>query len=242
MSDNLKEQIFQLIKLQKNETEKLKKQHLLDSMPPKIDALDDKLSEYEQNVADQDLNQSELKKKYRDNETEVQLNADRIERSQAKLPSVKTNREYQALLKEIDNIKSLNSRIEDSMLADLERIEENEKQITLAKKEYQREQEKIKSEKELIQTKVDEIQAELIQCKAEWEQIVQMIDPETIERFNRVKTMIPDTNVIVSVTEGVCDGCHMTIMPQTYNELQRSEKLMLCPHCQRMIYHESMAS
>ncbi len=238
MSTSLKEQIFTLLKLQKNETETIKIQHLLDSIPRKINALDAKLSEYEQKIADQEQQQGQLKKKYSDNEADVQINSDRIERSLAKLNFVKTNKEYQALLKEIDDVKSVNSRIEDEMLADLEQIEENEKRIAVTKDEYIREADKINSEKKLIQTRAAKDREMLVQFESEWELITQMIEPVNLKRFKKIKTMIPDSRVIVLVTDAVCGGCNMTIMPQTYNELQRSDKLMLCPHCQRMIYHE----
>ncbi len=238
MSTTVEEQVFALLKLQKNETETTKIRNLLDSTPRKIKALDARLSEYEQKIADRELHQSELKKRYSDNEADVQLNSDRIGRSQAKLDFVKTNKEYQALLKEIDEAKSINSRIEDEMLADLELIEENQTRITATKDEYIREADTINSEKELIQTRAEKIREELVRFESEGEQISHKIGPELLGRFKKVKTMIPDARVIVPVVDAVCGGCNMTIMPQTYNELQRSEKLMFCPHCQRMIYHE----
>jgi len=237
MSTTLEEQIFTLLKLQKNETETTKIQNQLNSTPRKIKALDARLAEYEQKIADRELNQSQLKKKYRDNETDVQLNSVQIERSQAKLNFVKTNKEYQALLKEIDEGKVVNSRIEDEMLTDLELIEENEKQITVAKDEYIREADEINREKKLIQSGDEKIREKLVHFKSEWEQISHKIGPELLEEFNKVKTWIRDNKIIVPVVDAVCGGCNMSIMPQTYNELQRSEKLMFCPHCQRMIYH-----
>jgi len=234
----VQEQIFTLQKLQKNETEMAKIQHLLDSIPRKIRSLDARLSGYEQKFADLEADQSQLKKTYKDNEADVRLNSDRIERSQAKLNAVKTNKEYQAFLKEIEKGKSLNSRIEDEMLADLELIEDNEKRIKSAKDEYNHEAEKINIEKEQIKTKAENIRKELVHFQSEGEQILKTIAPALLARFKKIKTMIPDSRVIVSVADAVCGGCNMSIMPQTYNELQRSEKLMACPHCQRIIYHE----
>ena len=238
MSTTLEEQIFTLLKLQKNETETTKIQNQLDNTPRKIKSLDARLAEYEQKIADRELNQSRLKKQYRNNETDVQLNLVQIERSPAKLNFVKTNEEYQALLKEVEEVKAVNSRIEDEMLAVLELIEENEKQITVARDEYIREADKINREKELIESESEKIRGELVQLKSEWEQISDKVGPELLEQFNKVKTWIPDARIIVPVADAVCKGCNMSIMPQTYNELQRSEKLMFCPHCQRMIYHE----
>ncbi len=238
MSNTLEELIFNLRKLQKNETETLKIRHLLNSIPRKISALDNRVAEYEQKIADRELEQRELKKQYREQEADVQQNAERIKRSQVKLDSIKSNREYQALLKEIDNLKATNSRIEDEMLTSLDRIETNEREIKAAKNEYAHVTDETSREKGMIQSQDEENRAKMAQLEADREKIAQRIDPRVLKQFQQIKTMIPDSNVIVPVREAVCEGCHMSIMPQTYNDLQRSEKLMSCPHCQRMIYYE----
>jgi hypothetical protein len=41
---------------------------------------------------------------------------------------------------------------------------------------------------------------------------------------------------IIAVIDAVCQGCHMNIPPQMYNELQRGDNLTKCPMCQRLIY------
>ncbi len=45
---------------------------------------------------------------------------------------------------------------------------------------------------------------------------------------------------IAKVEDAVCEGCHMNIPPQMYNELQRFESLMYCPQCQRIIYSSTL--
>ncbi|HFB84009.1 MAG TPA: hypothetical protein ENJ72_04385, partial [Thermodesulfatator sp.] len=41
-----------------------------------------------------------------------------------------------------------------------------------------------------------------------------------------------------AVNDAICEGCHMNIPPQLYNELMRDNRLMECPLCQRIIYHK----
>ena len=66
---------------------------------------------------------TELNKKYRAYESDIQSNLGKIGKSQEKLRAVKTNKEYQSSLKEIDDIKAINSKLEDEMLEFLEQIE-----------------------------------------------------------------------------------------------------------------------
>jgi len=46
---------------------------------------------------------------------------------------------------------------------------------------------------------------------------------------------------IVAVSRGICSGCHMNIPPQLYNELQRSEQILCCPNCNRILYWDETA-
>ena len=41
---------------------------------------------------------------------------------------------------------------------------------------------------------------------------------------------------VVAVRGGTCQGCHMHVPPQLYNQIQRNEQLILCPNCQRMLF------
>jgi predicted nucleic acid-binding Zn-ribbon protein len=46
---------------------------------------------------------------------------------------------------------------------------------------------------------------------------------------------------VVEVTGGICQGCYMNIPPQLWNEIIRSEKINLCPSCQRILYYKPSA-
>jgi hypothetical protein len=61
------------------------------------------------------------------------------------------------------------------------------------------------------------------------------VDTEILKTYNRVKLRVGAIG-IVPVNNAVCNGCHLTIPPQMYNELHRQDSLKFCPHCHRMIY------
>ena len=47
-----------------------------------------------------------------------------------------------------------------------------------------------------------------------------------------------DGIAIVGVTDGVCQGCFMSIPPQQYNNLLKGDELFICPTCQRLTYYK----
>ena len=105
-----------LVKLQQMDMETEKLEAYLRNVPIQIENLDKKLDEFTTKIENDENLITELNKKYRTYESDIQLNVGKIEKSQEKLRSVKTNKEYQSSLKEIDDIKTLNSKIEDEML------------------------------------------------------------------------------------------------------------------------------
>ena len=44
---------------------------------------------------------------------------------------------------------------------------------------------------------------------------------------------------VISVWKAVCNGCHMNIPPQLYNELQKTKELLSCPNCNRIMYFQN---
>ena len=123
MTKLTKKDIATLVKLQKTDIEAGKLEVYLRDVPVQIKNLDQRLDEFTRNVENDDKLIAELNKKYRAYESDIQSNLGKIEKSQEKLRSVKTNKEYQSSLKEIDDIKAINSKLEDEMLEFLEQIE-----------------------------------------------------------------------------------------------------------------------
>ena len=91
------EQIVTLVKLQKIDTEAQKLQSFLKEIPVRIGVLDERLEKFVRSVEEDENVISELNKKYRIYESDAQINLGKILKSQEKLRSVKTNKEYQAL-------------------------------------------------------------------------------------------------------------------------------------------------
>ncbi|MDM8524355.1 C4-type zinc ribbon domain-containing protein [Desulfococcaceae bacterium HSG8] len=232
----MKEQIEILVKLQNIETETGSIRIMLDGLPDKLTLMDTRLSESEQLITDEISLVDELKKNYRALESDVKTNLSRIEKSQENLRVVKTNKEYQALLKEIEDFKKKNSKIEDEMITSLDRIEETEKNIAGKKEEYSALEKQLKKEKDSLKREATKRKKKLAQLEADRNHVSEKADPALLKKFTQVRERI--NIAIVPVIDYVCGGCNMNIPPQLYNDLHRWDSLEFCPHCQRIIYWE----
>jgi len=230
------EQIVALVKLQKVDTETQKLQLFLKEVPVRIEMLDARLDKFVRSVEEDENVISELNKKYRTYESDVQTNLGKIQKSQDKLRSVKTNKEYQSSLKEIEDIKSKNSKIEDEMLEFLERIEDAEKDLNERKQRYSQIVDDANREKDSINRDTEIRQKDLAQLGSARDVVADSLDGAIFDIFNRVKAKQADGVAIAEVKDEVCQGCNLNIPPQMYIDLQHRNSLKNCPSCERIIY------
>lgn len=236
MSNVTKEQIVSLVNLQQIEIETSSVKTKISNVDQRLEKLDDRLHDFKQVIEKQESVINELNQKYRDYETDVRMNLDAIKKSEAKLSSVKTNKEYQAFLKEIDDIKEKNSKLEDDMIDFLDRIEAAENTLNTKMAEYSELQTRLNVEKETIQKETEEGKRQLEDLDAQLKTVAAGIDGALLATYNKVKALQNNAIGIVAVIDAVCQGCNMNIPPQMYNELQRGDSLKKCPICDRIIY------
>ena len=236
MTDLNKNDIVTLVKLQKIDLESTKLEAHLRDVPVQIKNLDTRLDEFISNVENDEQHIDELNKKYRIYESDIQLNLGKIAKSQEKLRSVKTNKEYQSSLKEIDDIKAINSKLEDEMLELLEQVETAEKSLGESKAQYSRIVDELKQEKESLSRDAEQSERNLVVLKSERQTIAEAIDARLLAIYNQQILKQKNGIAIAEVKDAVCQGCNMNIPPQMYNELQRGTGLKYCPSCERIIF------
>lgn len=230
------EQLARLIKLQKLEIELRKHQHALKQVDRRMAALDASLNEFITAIEAKEAVVKDLQQNYRSWESEVQDNGLRMQKSEEKLRSVKTNKEYQSGLKEIEDLKARGASIEDDMIQCLEEIEAAEIELHKLKTAYDDQRQQLKEQKDAILAEAAQTRESLGVIETERQALGRHLSKDLLQMFDRVKSQQPDGLAIVAVEGAVCKGCHMNIPPQMYNELQREDSLKMCPSCERIIY------
>jgi len=233
----MKEQIETLVKLQKIETETGHVNTILNDVSQKINSLDTRLSSFELSASQAAEALDSLKKKYRDFESDIEMNLVTINKGKDRLNTVKTNKEYQALLKGIEELNKKNYGIEEEMLVLLSQIEEAQNDIDKSTSEYENLKQEVHKEKESIIQGSQQAKEKLSKLDNDRKIISEMIAPDLLKKFQMIKEQIPGP-VIVAIKGIVCEGCNMNIPPQMRNDLKKFESLKLCPFCFRLIYWE----
>lgn len=235
-SHTLKEQIELLIDLQEKEIAANLIQSEIELIPARIAEMQASLEQIENQLEEQKAALDAMKKIYRAQEADMQTNQSRIQKRESQLRSVKTNQEYRAILKEIDDIKASDSRIEDEMLQGLDEMDTSEKSIAELNDEFRQEEAKISEKRSELEAYAETQRKAYDHLMAEREEILKHIRPEFLKKYNFAKTQTGGMKAIVVARDAICMGCNMNIPPQLYNELHRGDELKFCPHCHRMLY------
>jgi predicted nucleic acid-binding Zn-ribbon protein len=234
----LEGQVKTLVELQEidiylKEVEKAKQ-----GLPIKMADMDQELEKASAQLKKLEEKLNELQKSLRSLEKDVEAEEDRIKNLAAKSSSVKTNKEYQALLKEVDQAKKVNWEREEALIDLLTKIEESEQELGANKAELKKKEQGINLGKSKLHAQVEELQAgakERIQGR---EKITQELDPALIKRYQFIKNRLG--MAVAAVKDSACQGCHMKISPQTIVELEKNREIITCPNCYRILHLEKV--
>ena len=198
-------------------------------------ALEEELNDIEMKVQE-DIDKLESFKRERHQiEQDIQELDNKIEKSNIKLSNVKSNKEYTAALKEIDELKKSKVHMEDEVIRLMEEIEELGDKCRQIKDNQQEKKKKFAQTKKEIEKELQDLDEDLKHLEIERNKFDKAADQELLKKYLFLKERKGGL-ALSSVISGVCQTCNMGIPPQKYNELQKGNLLLNCPHCQRMIY------
>jgi uncharacterized protein len=151
---------------------------------------------------------------------------------------IKNTKELQALQREIDQIKQNNSELEEELIRVMEDIDSVKKEINSQQEEVVKMQQEWQKKQEELQARISGIDRAVSEASTRRQTIASQITGDLISRYELIFARRGGT-AVVEVTGGICQGCYMNIPPQLWNEIIRSEKVNLCPSCQRILYYKA---
>lgn len=167
-------------------------------------------------------------------ERELDYCVEHLKERENKLYAIKTNKEYQAALKEIADGKRANREREDAILKLMEKNEQLSAEITQLSGRAADKEAEFKKEEAELERKRKELDTEKGAREAELMKLKGKVDKALLEKYDFIHARYPDP--LAPVVKGICKGCNMNIPPQVYIELLKGLKAHFCPHCHRFIY------
>jgi predicted nucleic acid-binding Zn-ribbon protein len=227
------EELETLCEMQKLDTQLIQHERKRAQAPKRLAEIEQDLEKAKDKVAKEKEIIEELDKERRRKEKELDTEKERIKKVQSKLYEIKTNKEYQAVLKETEAAQAANDKTEEEIILLLERIEELRKDHDTSLAYAKKRDKEVEAEKKELEKEMSSVESVVNKLKKERDALLSKVSGEAKARY---KVLMEKRSglAVVNVKNGVCLGCYMNIPPQLFIEVTKNARLITCPSCNRI--------
>jgi predicted nucleic acid-binding Zn-ribbon protein len=208
----------------------------LGHLPAAVREAERKLGNLESNEQAAASKLEELVKERRETETGVEDNGAKIAKYRNQLMEVKTNKEYQAMLHEIEHLEKDTDAKEERLLILMDELDQEEEQHRSLTGESGQEKSKLSQDKSAAEARMSAIEKEVAELEAQKPAMLKDLPAPMRSRYDRVLAKLKDFAVTHTVDD-VCQGCFTRIPPQVAVEVRQNERLVTCEGCGRLLVH-----
>ena len=148
---------------------------------------------------------------------------------------IKNIKELQALQREIEQMRESNGDLEEELIKIMQDIDTLKTQMQGKESEMAVMREEWQNKQRELETQISGIDQSVSAAASRRQTIASQVTGDLISRYELIFSRRGGM-AVVEVAAGICQGCYMNIPPQLSNEISRSDKVHLCPSCQRILY------
>jgi predicted nucleic acid-binding Zn-ribbon protein len=227
--------LTRLIRLQQLESAAEDARRKISDHPARSQALDERLQGARDVLAAIKARLATAAEKRRAEEKEVAGVQTRLAKYKDQLLEVKTNREYTAMLHEIEAAQNDIRAREDRILEVMMETDELNAGIKKSEAELKTAEKEIAAERAVLETEQAGLQAEIDRTTAEREKLVADIDRHVLAIFETTAKGRKGV-AVAEAKDGLCTICHVRLRPQVFNEVRKNESIIQCDSCRRILY------
>ena len=223
-----------LLDLQRCDARLMEAQRKRDDIPKRRGALQAALERARatQEQAKKGLEQVRLARRGHEKEIDVvQGESARLERQ---LLDVKTNKEYTAMLHEIELLKSKRSDRETQVLECFEREESLQSQVRKAEQEVADEEKRLRSGEADLDRELAALDQSIHSLRVDRDQVKPRVPAAHLSRYERLAKS-RDGVAVAEVRKGACGACFTALTPQDLQEVRRNDAVKGCESCGRIL-------
>ena len=231
----VEEKLKALYELQKIDSEIDRIQILKGELPIEVQDLEDELSGLQTRI-------EKIKDEAKENETYIEDKKNGIKESEAlikkynkQLDTVKNNREYEALTKEIE-LQKLEIQLSEKRIREAqEQIKHKTDYLDETKKAISAKKKELEAKKEELDKIVGETEKEEKDLLKKSKKAQADIDDRLIIGYTRIREGYKNGLAVVKIDRDSCGGCYSKIPPQRQFEIAQRKKVIVCENCGRVL-------
>lgn len=181
-------------------------------------------------------------------ELELKSRDDTIAKYRTALNTAKTNKEYAAILTELNTNKADNSKIESQVLELMKNIEADEAECQQINIDIEQQKQKLNDLRKETKSQAVKYEAEIAEIQKLWDTAAEDVPAEPLSIFKRVAETYDGEALAQADAQDqkqavyTCGGCFMGVTVETANMLMTKDEIIRCPNCARILVIESLES
>ncbi len=207
----------------------------ISNIPNQVQSLDNELQQAQTNHQARVARMKELSNRRRTLEGDVDMLRSKLSRLKDQLMSVKTNKEYTAMLHEIQMAEEHIRGEEDKILEVMEEAEGMENDLKASEKQVSGRTAELQEAIRQTNESVPALELELAKLEEERTGMESRIEAELLSRYRRIAEARKGI-ALAEAKDELCSACHVRIRPQMYADLLRTENIQFCDSCSRILF------
>jgi predicted nucleic acid-binding Zn-ribbon protein len=213
-------------------------QRKLEAIPGRIQVIRDSLQEAKGRVDAIRARLDTGRKDMRGKEKDLEFQGSQRKKLEAKLYEVKTNKEYSAVLAEIEGAKVEKGRLEEEILALMELQERLGREIVEGEARLRPLEAETRVQEAAAAEELRALEVDLEAARSERASVARDIPRDLLAQYGRILKQRGGIAVALVGSNGTCSGCRVTLTPQRFNEARQSSQILLCENCGRFLYYQ----
>jgi predicted nucleic acid-binding Zn-ribbon protein len=152
-----------------------------------------------------------------------------------RMQRIRNDKEMQATQREIETMKERIGLLEEQELQVLEEVEALAAKVAQAEENQRQGQQALDGERAQLEAKESELAKAVDRDGQMRKELAATIDRGLMRRYEFILSRRRGT-ALVAVRDGTCQGCHMHVPPQLYNQILKGEEVFACPSCNRLLF------
>ncbi|MDR0487395.1 MAG: C4-type zinc ribbon domain-containing protein [Treponema sp.] len=162
------------------------------------------------------------------------------EKAEKNMDVISTQREYEALDKEIRDAAEKEQQYRKELLQKERVLGELNEQIKQHTALIEQQEKELEERRKGIEAEIVEKRKKVEALQKKESKLTENLDSEVVFKFERIIKNKMGVG-IVAIKGNVCMGCHMILPIQFANDVRIGDEFVFCPYCSRILYYEEAA-
>lgn len=225
-----------LQQLQKVLSEKYQIEKEINEAPKQLNTLEGLLERLRKEYLEKNTIYEENKEKVSALEVELREAEKLREDGEKGMDNITSHREYEALDKQISEAKAKEEEIRKELDKQKKTLSELNEELKTSETMIKAQEDELNSSKTSIDKQMNKYKSQLEKLSKKEEDATEGINSEIVYKFQRI--IQRNSEGIVAVKNGVCEGCHTILPAQFANEVREGDEILFCPYCSRILFYE----